>query len=222
MKNTLLKLVLGSIVVSLAYLTFWPVPIDPAVWTAPVDRGLVDPFAKNDRLSAAKAIQLGEFHGPEDVALGFDGLLYSGTEDGNIISFHSDGSELQVFADVGGRPLGIDFAGGFLYVANSFAGLQRVRRDGRVVTLVDEFEGKPIAYADDVAVAKDGSVYFTDASTKFAARDWQGTFSASVLDIMEHGGHGRVLKYDPFSNETSLVMDGLNFANGIAVSDDQT
>ena len=222
MINKLLKLLLGTIVLCLAYLTFWPVPIEPVAWTAPVDRGLVDPFVPNDRLSVAKAIVLGEYHGPEDVTLGFDGLLYSGTEDGKIISFHSDGSELQVFADVGGRPLGVEFAGGFLYVANSFLGLQRVRKDGRVVTLVDEFEGKPIAYVDDVAVAKDGTVYFTDASTKFAARDWQGTFSASLLDIMEHGGYGRVLKYDPFSNETSLIMDDLDFANGIAVSGDQS
>lgn len=222
MVNKLLKLLLGAIVFCIVYLTFWPVPIDPVAWTAPVDRGLSDPFTANDRLAVATPIQLGEFQGAEDVTVGFGGLLYSGTEGGKIISFRTDGSDLQVFADVGGRPLGIEFAGGFIYVANSLAGLQRIRKDGRVTTLVDKFEGKPFSYIDDVAVAKNGSVYFTDASTKFAARDWQGTFSASLLDIMEHGGHGRVLKYDPFSNTTTIIMDGLNFANGIAVSDDQS
>ncbi len=218
----LLKLALVVALFVLLYLSLWPVPVEPVAWAAPVDRGLVDPFAENDRLGGAKAIELGDFEGPEDVVLGFEGLLYSGTKDGKIISFQADGSELQVFADTGGRPLGIEFAGGFLYVANSFVGLQRIRKDGRVVTLSDEFEGQPIAYADDVAVAKDGSVYFTDASSKFMAREWQGTYSASLLDLMEHGGHGRVLKYDPSSNETTLIMDGLNFANGIAVSDDQS
>ena len=39
---------------------------------------------------------------------------------------------------------------------------------------------------------------------------------------MEHGGHGRILKYDPVSNETSLILGGLNFANGVAVSEDQS
>ena len=154
--------------------------------------------------------------------MGFDGLLYTGTEDGKILSFQTDGNNVKVFADLGGRPLGLDFSGGFLYVANAYLGLQRVRRDGHVVTLVDEFAGQPIVYADDVAVAKDGSVYFSDASSKFSAAEWASTYGASLLDMMEHGGHGRILKFDPFSNVTSLVMDELNFANGVAVSDDQS
>ncbi len=218
----LLKFLLFSLVLLALYLSVWPVPIEPVAWDAPVDRGLLAPFAENDRLGIATAIELGEFAGPEDITVGFGGLLYSGTKNGKIISFKADGSDLQVFADTGGRPLGIEFVGGFLYVANSFIGLQRIRKDGLVVTLADEFDGKEIAYADDVAVAKDGSVYFSDASSKFAADKWSGTYSASLLDIMEHGGHGRILKYDPFSNETTMIMDGLNFANGVAISDDQS
>ena len=218
----LLKVLSLAVVLLALYLILWPVPIDPVAWHAPVDRGLVAPFTSNDQLATATAIELGEFEGPEDIAIGFDGLLYSGTKDGKIISFNADGSDLQVFADAGGRPLGIEFVGGYLYVANSFAGLQRIRKDGLVVTLTSEFDGEAIAYADDVAVARDGSVYFSDASSKFNARLWSGTYSASRLDIMEHGGHGRILKYDPFSSETSMVMDGLNFANGVAISDDQS
>jgi sugar lactone lactonase YvrE len=221
----MMKLVKGLVFVVVLvalYLALWPVPVDPVAWDAPVDRGLVAPFTENDRLGVATAIELGEFEGPEDVAIGFDGRLYSGTKDGKVISFNADGSDLQVFADTGGRPLGIEFAGSYLYVANSFIGLQRIRKDGRVVTLTDEFEGKAIAYADDVAVAKDGSVYFSDASSKFDAEEWSGTYSASLLDILEHGGHGKILKYDPFSDATTLIMDGLNFANGVAISDDQS
>ena len=213
---------LAVLLLLVLYLTLWPVPVAPVAWDAPADRGLVDPFAENDRLEVASAIELDEHHGPEGVTIGFGGLLYSGTAGGKIISFHADGSDLQVFADTGGRPLGIEFAGGFLYVANAYLGLQRIRKDGRVVTLVDEFDGQPIAYANDLAVAKDGSVYFSDASSKFSAEKWAGSYGASLLDLLEHGGHGRVFKYNPFSNETTLLMDGLNFANGIAVSDDQT
>jgi sugar lactone lactonase YvrE len=216
------KLLLLALALLALYLTLWPVPVDPVTWNAPVDRGYVAPFAVNDRLGIATAIELGDFEGPEDIAVGFDGLLYSGTKDGKIISFNADGSGLKVFADTGGRPLGIEFAGSYLYVANSFIGLQRIRKDGLVVTLADKFAGNAIAYADDVAVANDGTVYFSDASSRFAANEWSGTYSASLLDILEHGGHGRILKYDPFNNETTMVMDGLNFANGVAISDDQT
>ena len=213
---------IGAIVLALVlYFALWPVPIEPVAWDAPTDQGLTGVFAENDRLAKAKVVSLGEHNGPEDIAVAFDDRLYAGTEDGKIISFDSTGSDVQVFADVGGRPLGLEFVGGYLYVANSFEGLQRVRKDGATVTLVSEFEGTPIPYADDLAVADDGTVYFSDASTKFGAREWQGTYSASLLDIVEHGGHGRILKYDPFANQTSLVMDGLNFANGVAISDDQ-
>lgn len=218
----LLKLLLLTLLPVALYLSLWPVPIEPVAWNAPTDRGLIAPFAVNDRLGIATAIELGEFEGPEDIAIGFDGLLYTGTKDGKIISFNADGSGVQVFADTGGRPLGIEFAGGYLYVANSYIGLQRIRKDGHVVTLADAFDGQSIAYADDVAVAKDGSVYFSDASSKFDAEDWSGTYSASLLDIMEHGGHGKILKYDPFNDEITMIMEGLNFANGVAISDDQS
>ena len=216
-----LRWVLIVVVVLGAYLSFWPVPVEPVAWDAPEDRGLVDPFAPNDRLEIMNLVDLDPFHGPEDVTFGFNNLLYSGTEDGKIISFQADGSDRKVFAEVGGRPLGLEFSGGFLYVANAHLGLQRIRQDGRVVVVTDTVDGTPILYADDVAVAKDGTVYFSDASTKFGAKEWDGTYSASLLDIMEHGSHGRIIKYDPFSDTTSVVMDGLNFANGIAISDDQ-
>lgn len=203
------------------YLLLWPLPISPVAWDAPQDQGLIDPYAANDRLDIMTIVDLEPFHGPEDIAFGFDGLLYAGTRDGKVISFQADGSDRRVFAETGGRPLGLDFAGGFLYVANAELGLQRIRKDGRVVVLSDSVDGSAIGYADDVAVASNGQVYFTDASTRFHAADWGGTYAASLLDIMEHGGHGRVLKYDPFSDQTTQIMDSLNFANGIAVSEDQ-
>ncbi|WP_386173353.1 strictosidine synthase family protein [Sulfitobacter sp. R86518] len=80
-------------------------------------------------------------------------------------------------------------------------------------------DGSPILYADDVDIAADGSVYFSDASTRFGAQDNGGTLAASVLDLVEHSSNGRILKYDPASGETTVFADGLNFANGVAVDD---
>jgi hypothetical protein len=39
---------------------------------------------------------------------------------------------------------------------------------------------------------------------------------------MEHGGHGRLLVYDPATRQTKTLLSGLTFANGVAVSHDQT
>jgi len=204
------------------YLLLWPVPIEPVAWNAPNDAGLIDLFEPNDRLARARLIELAEHEGPEDIAGGPDGRVYSATVDGKILRFDHNGGNVEVFADTGGRPLGIEFDGeGNLIVANAYLGLQRVTPAGEVSTLVDEFNGDRISYADDAAVAEDGAIYFSDASSKFGARVNGGTYEASLLDIMEHGGHGRVFRYDPMSRDTTVVVDGLNFANGVAVSEDQ-
>ena len=67
----------------------------------------------------------------------------------------------------------------------------------------------------------DGKIYFSDASSKFGASRSGGSYEASLLDILEHGGHGRIFEFDPATGATKLVADGLNFANGVAISDDQ-
>ncbi len=220
---TILRLIAWIVAVLLVYLFFWPVPIEPVAWNAPVDRGLVDPFESNNRLRGAHIVDLGEHEGPEDIASGPDGLIYASTSGGKVVRFSSNGAELEVFADAGGRPLGLEFdAGGNLFVANAFLGLQRITPDGEVHVVTDKINNEPILYADDVAVAKDGTIYFSDASSKFGALKTGGSYEASLMDLMEHGGHGRVLRYDPSTNQTTVLVDNLNFANGVAVSEDQS
>ena len=71
-----------------------------------------------------------------------------------------------------------------------------------------------IRHANDVIEASDGSLYFSVASTKFGFHNWH-------LDLLESKPNGQLLKYDPSSNDTSIVIDGLYFANGVALSADQ-
>ncbi len=203
------------------YLLAWPVNVDPLAWQPPPDRGLVDLFAANDRLQRARPIMLGEHRGPEDIAAGPDGWLYTGTEGGDILRFDAQGGRQEVFATTGGRPLGLDFdAEGNLLVANALLGIQRITPDGRIETLLSQFEGAPLSYPNDVANHSDGGVYITDSSSKFSPRE-SGTYAASELDIVEHGGHGRVLRHDPAKGLTTVILDALNFPNGIALSADE-
>ncbi len=217
------KIAAGLVSVTVMYLLFWPVPIEPVAWDAPVDGGLVDPFTPNDRLRKARLIDLGEHAGPEDVTADRNGLIYTATDDGLIIRMQPDGSNIEIFAETGGRPLGLEFdQAGNLFVANSYLGLQKVSPEGSVEVLVDSYAGEPITYTDDVAVASNGIIYFSDASSKFGAMKSGGSYKASLLDILEHGGNGRVYSYDQRTGEIAIVMDGLNFANGVAVSEDQS
>jgi sugar lactone lactonase YvrE len=73
--------------------------------------------------------------------------------------------------------------------------------------------GRPLGLADDVSIAPDGMVYFTDATSGFGV----GTYRD---DILEHGGKGRLLSFDPRSGQVSLLLSALQFANGVAVSGD--
>jgi len=109
---------------------------------------------------------------------------------------------------------------GNLIVADAYRGLLSISPDGRVTELATVADGIPIRYADDVDVAADGRIYFSDASTKFSARDY-GSMGASLLDIMEHGGHGRLLVWEPETGKARTLLKGLNFANGVAVSHNQ-
>ncbi len=210
-----------SLALAALYLAAWPVPVDPVAWDAPRDRGLTGVFARNDALAGAGAIDLGIFEGPEDVTVGRDGALYATTSAGVILRIESASGQTAEFARTGGRPLGIEsLPDGSLVVANANIGIQRVSRGGQVIDLLSEIDGEPLAYPDDLAVSSQGIIYFSDASTKFGARVWHGSYDASLLDILEHGGHGRVIAFDPGSGESTIVVEGLDFANGVAIDPD--
>jgi hypothetical protein len=81
---------------------------------------------------------------------------------------------------------------------------------------VSEVDGIAVRYADDVAVALNGKIYFSDASTRFSAKEQKGTLDASLLDIMEHSDNGRIIEFDPSNNAAKVVKSNLTFANGVA------
>jgi sugar lactone lactonase YvrE len=205
-----------------AYLCFWPVPAEPVSWSAPTPPGFTGPYAPNTRLAGLRMIDIGNEVGPEHIAIGPDGKLYAAMESGNLLRMDPDGARREVFASTGGRVLGFDFdAGGRMIAADPMKGLLAVATDGRVSLLVDRVSaGDPVRYANSIVVAPDGTIYFTDATTRFAPVDWGGTYPASVLDIMEQSASGRVLAHDPATRTTRVVARGFSFANGIALSAD--
>jgi sugar lactone lactonase YvrE len=133
-----------------------------------------------------------------------------------------DGTGIETVVNTGGRPLGLDFdAAGNLIVADAMKGLLSVGSDGSVTVLADHIGDDPILYADAVVVASDGRMIFTDASRRFSPAEL-GTFDAALLDIMEHSCTGRVLEYQPATRQVRLIIGGLCFPNGVALSGDQS
>lgn len=209
------------IVAALAYISFWPVPAHPVAWKASAPAGYVGPYVPNTRLVGLKMIDTGAEFGPEHIAVGPDGKLYAAMASGALLRMDPDGGRQDVFANTGGRVLGFDFdAEGRVIAADATRGLLAIGPDGTVTLLADRVgEGDPIGYANSVVIAPDGTIYLTDASTRFSPAAWGGTLEASVLDIIEQSATGRVLAFDPRTGTMRVVAHGLSFANGIALSE---
>ncbi|MEL6371949.1 MAG: SMP-30/gluconolactonase/LRE family protein [Pseudomonadota bacterium] len=212
---------LGLCCFLLAYLLFWPIAAEPVAWDAPQAPGYVGVFEPNDRLSRLEIQSLGAFHGPEDIVAWEEAgalVLYSSTQTGQILKIDPAQQSAEVFTETGGVPLGMEVdARGNLVVADAHAGLLSIAPDGTVSVLTDQAGGLPVVYADDLDIAENGVIYFSDASTKFSAEEAGSTLKASVLEIFEHARTGRILSYDPKTDKTEVVQDGLSFANGVAM-----
>ena len=213
------KILLVTVILA-NYLLLWPVPVEPVSWDAPADKGFVGDFKQNSRLEAIEIINLPDTHGPEGLAL-LDNEVYAATREGWIVRYNQDTGEQVKWVNTQGSPLGLVFdANNNLLIADAYKGLLKVSPAGDISLLTRTVDGTDIDYADDLDVTADGKIYFSDASTKFGAQTNGGTYAASLLDTMEHGSHGRLLVYDPVDQTTKMLMDGLNFANGVAVDAD--
>jgi gluconolactonase len=82
---------------------------------------------------------------------------------------------------------------------------------GAVETIVDGWHGLPLNSPNDIVVARDGGIWFTDPSYGFL----QGFRPEPTLA-------DRVYRYDARSRELWTVEDGLDKPNGLALSPDET
>jgi gluconolactonase len=85
------------------------------------------------------------------------------------------------------------------------------RRTGATQTIVDGWEGRPLNSPNDVVVASDGSIWFTDPSYGHL----QGFRPAPTV-----GDH--VYRHDPATGRTTPVADGFDKPNGLAFSPDES
>jgi sugar lactone lactonase YvrE len=212
----LLLFVVVFVVAILLYLLFWPAPIAPAAWNPPAAPTLTGQYEQNSRLAGVERLSLGDGHAPEDVALDSEGRIYAGLDDGRIIQLQANGTQPRVFANTQGRPLGLIFNhGGDLIVADAIKGLLMVNRSGEVQLLSDESDGAKFGCLNDLDVAADGTIYFTDASSRYP-------ISQFTSDILEHQPNGRLLAFDSTTRKSRTIVKDLYFANGVAVSPDQS
>jgi sugar lactone lactonase YvrE len=155
-------------------------------------------------------------HAPEDVVVDGEGRVYTGVDDGRILRLSPDGRRIDVIADTGGRPLGLELYGeDELLICDARAGLLVVPLSGGAVsTLATSALGLDFVFCNNAAVASDGTIYFTDSSRRFGIDNWRD-------DLIEQTAGGRLLRRSP-DGSIDLLLDGLQFANGVALAPDES
>ncbi|XP_010412433.2 PREDICTED: protein STRICTOSIDINE SYNTHASE-LIKE 10-like [Camelina sativa] len=194
--------------------------------------------ASRDVFSLAKVVNLAGASGPESIAFDPAGEgPYVGVADGRVLKWRGKSLGWTDFAytsanrqfcvrpfapllePVCGRPLGLRFhkKTGDLYIADAYFGLLIVGPAGGLAKpLVTEAEGQPFRFTNDLDIDDQNDViYFTDASSKFQRWEYIGSFLTGDKT-------GRFMKYDRSSKKATVLLHGLSFANGVALSKDQS
>jgi sugar lactone lactonase YvrE len=158
--------------------------------------------------------------GAEDVVVATrgrdEGCVFTGTEDGGVWRVGHRGNRLDLVAQTGGRPLGIEIdLDGRLLVCDAQKGLLRVDpATGGIEQVTDRVAGIPMVFCNNAAIASDGTLWFSDSSTHFSIDRWKDEF---VQDTRT----GRLLRLGE-DGEVEVVLDGLAFANGVALAADES
>ncbi|TDO45394.1 sugar lactone lactonase YvrE [Kribbella sp. VKM Ac-2527] len=182
--------------------------IDPVRWSPPP----VPPAREPRRIEVETVAVPGE--GPEDTLIDEDGSVLTGMLDGRILRISGDGKTITTLADTGGRPLGLEWmADGKVLICDANRGLLTLDRNGRIATLLAEIDGRPMKFCNNADISADGTIYFTDSSTRFGVDEW-------MADLLEHSSTGSLYRLTP-DGELTRLATGRPFPNGVALSGDQ-
>lgn len=214
-----MQVLLAIVVLGLSYLILWPIDMNPIARDFAKPPAQTDFVTEDTSLTDADRIVLpdGAF-GPEDLAV-VDGKIYTTDHDGGLYEVRDDAA--VKIADLGGRPLGLDGGpDGRLYIADSYRGLMRWTPDLGLELLAGRVDGAPITYANQLDVARDGTVYFSNSTDRFDPEPLNSTLAASVMTIWEQSESGYVARRAP-DGTIDKIAEGFVFTNGVALSPDE-
>ncbi|MFE9369938.1 SMP-30/gluconolactonase/LRE family protein [Streptomyces sp. NPDC006711] len=159
--------------------------------------------------------------GPEDVVFDREGRVLTGVDDGRVLRIVLPGARrpatIEQVGHTHGRPLGLELLpDGRLLVCDAHRGLLRLDPEGNrsAEVLADSVAGSPLRFCSNAVAATDGTIYFTVSSRRHGLDDW-------LSDILEHEPTGLLVRLSP-GGEPQVLLDGLQFANGVALAPDES
>lgn len=136
-------------------------------------------------------------------------LLFSDIPENTIYQWQPN-QEVKVFRRPSGNANGntLDLQGRLITGEHSNRRVSRTEKDGKIITLVDKYNGKRLNSPNDLVVKSDGSIYFTDPPY-------------GIKSEQEELGFYGVYRIAP-DGKLSLLVDDFVRPNGIALSPDES
>jgi gluconolactonase len=142
-------------------------------------------------------------------------FLWSDIPNDRIMRWLEDDGHVSVFRSASNYANGNtrDRAGRLVTCEHGTRRVTRTELDGTITVVLDNYDGKPLNAPNDVVVAADGGVWFTDPGYGILT-DYEGTKSELELPV-------RVYRVDPTTGAASVVADDFVRPNGLAFSPDE-
>lgn len=170
----------------------------------------------NDTLHSAEILTISDIDSSDDLIFDSAGNLYVGSRHGDIRQFAApDFATSRLFTHIGSTIMGMAFDGeGNMVVCAGEMGVFRVSPTGSTEKITDQAtvkllalgNGRRLRTVDDLDIASDGKIYFTE----------NGGWS----DLLKMRGGGRLLCFDPKSGRTQALLSDVHFPNGVCLAPD--
>ncbi len=142
---------------------------------------------------------------------GASGFLVFSDIPANKLMKWSPVTGLSVFRETSNNANGniLDLQNRLLTAEHGARRLSLTKKDGTVITVVDNFQGKKLNSPNDVVVKSDGSIWFTDPDygLRNRPREQEGNY---------------VYRFDPLTRELTAVAKDFVKPNGLCFSPDET
>jgi gluconolactonase len=140
-------------------------------------------------------------------------LLFSDIPNNRIMRYCEDDGHLSVFRQPSMNSNGntIDREGRLVTCEHGGRRVTRTELDGSITVIADKYNGKKLNSPNDVAVASDGSIWFTDPIYGIGG-NYEGI--AAQPEQEKHN----VYRVDPKSGDIKVVLDDFVEPNGITFS----
>ncbi|HRK18281.1 MAG TPA: SMP-30/gluconolactonase/LRE family protein [Hyphomicrobiaceae bacterium] len=140
-------------------------------------------------------------------------VLFSDIPNDRIMRFDETSGNVSVFREPARNANGntLDHQGRLVTCEHQSRSVTRTEHDGHISTIANHFGGKRLNSPNDVVVASDDSVWFTDPTYGIDS-DYEGDVASEEI------GASNVYRCDPATGEISALVTALMRPNGLCFS----